>query len=122
MAKFMDVHRMEGGVSASDVAKAHAADVETQDQYGLTTRGTGLTRRRVGSSVSWRHRMLIQPPRCIEKPTASRPTRSTRCKRVLRFWIGLLTRLVQSVRPVPAGPRPTKDARPPAPAFGLRGL
>jgi hypothetical protein len=26
---------MEGGVSASDVAKAHAADVETQDQYGV---------------------------------------------------------------------------------------
>jgi hypothetical protein len=35
MAKFMDVHRMEGGVSASDVAKAHAADVETQGQYGV---------------------------------------------------------------------------------------
>ncbi len=36
MAKFMDVHRMEGGVSASDVAKAHAADVETQGQYGVS--------------------------------------------------------------------------------------
>ena len=35
MAKFMDVHSMEGGVSASDVAKAHQADVETQDKYGV---------------------------------------------------------------------------------------
>ena len=35
MPLFMDVHNMEGGVSASDVAKAHAADVETQDRYGV---------------------------------------------------------------------------------------
>jgi Protein of unknown function (DUF4242) len=35
MPKFMDVHSMEGGVSASDVAKAHQADVETQDKYGV---------------------------------------------------------------------------------------
>ncbi|MDT0353147.1 DUF4242 domain-containing protein [Pseudonocardia charpentierae] len=31
----MDVHRMEGGVSATDVAKAHRADLATQDQYGV---------------------------------------------------------------------------------------
>jgi hypothetical protein len=31
----MDVHNMEGEVSAGDVAKAHAADVETQGQYGV---------------------------------------------------------------------------------------
>jgi hypothetical protein len=35
MPTFMDVHRMEGGVSAADVAKAHQADVETQEQYGV---------------------------------------------------------------------------------------
>ena len=35
MPKFMDVHHMEGGVSASDVAQAHAADVKTQEQYGV---------------------------------------------------------------------------------------
>lgn len=35
MPLFMDVHNMEGGVSAGDVAKAHAADVETQGQYGV---------------------------------------------------------------------------------------
>jgi len=35
MPKFMDVHSMEGGVSVGDVAQAHAADVQTQDQYGV---------------------------------------------------------------------------------------
>ena len=35
MPLFMDVHKMEGGVSASDVADAHKADVETQDKYGV---------------------------------------------------------------------------------------
>jgi hypothetical protein len=32
---FMDVHNMEGAVSASDVAGAHQADLATQDQYGV---------------------------------------------------------------------------------------
>jgi uncharacterized protein DUF4242 len=35
MPLFMDVHHMEGGVSAGDVAKAHKADVETQGKYGV---------------------------------------------------------------------------------------
>ncbi len=35
MPLFMDVHNMEGGVAAGDVAKAHQADVETQSQYGV---------------------------------------------------------------------------------------
>ena len=36
MALFMDVHKMEGGVSAADVAKAHQADLETQTKYGVS--------------------------------------------------------------------------------------
>ena len=35
MPMFMDVHKMEGGVSAADVAKAHQADLATQEQYGV---------------------------------------------------------------------------------------
>jgi hypothetical protein len=35
MPLFMDVHKMEGGVAAGDVAKAHQADVETQEKYGV---------------------------------------------------------------------------------------
>ena len=35
MPLLMDVHKMEGGVSASDVADAHKADLETQEKYGV---------------------------------------------------------------------------------------
>ena len=38
MPLFMDVHHMDGGVSASDVAGAHAKDVETQGEYGVDYR------------------------------------------------------------------------------------
>ena len=36
MSLFMDVHNLEGGVSAQDVAKAHQADLETQQKYGVS--------------------------------------------------------------------------------------
>ena len=35
MSLFMDVHTVEGGVSASDVAAAHRADLATQGAYGV---------------------------------------------------------------------------------------
>ncbi len=35
MSLFMDVHNLEGGVAAADVAKAHQADLETQSKYGV---------------------------------------------------------------------------------------
>ncbi len=35
MTLFMDVHTIEGGVSAADVAGAHAADLKVQDAYGV---------------------------------------------------------------------------------------
>ncbi len=35
MSLFMDVHHMEGGVSAADVAQAHQADIATQGKYGV---------------------------------------------------------------------------------------
>jgi hypothetical protein len=35
---FMDVHHMEGGVSVDDVAKAHEADLATQEKHGVTYR------------------------------------------------------------------------------------
>jgi hypothetical protein len=34
MALFMDVHNIEGGVSAADVAGAHLKDLQTQGKYG----------------------------------------------------------------------------------------
>ena len=36
MPSYMDVHTMDGGVSVEDVAKAHEADLATQDKYGVT--------------------------------------------------------------------------------------
>ena len=36
MSLFMDVHNIEGGVSATDVAAAHQADLETQGSYGVS--------------------------------------------------------------------------------------
>ena len=35
MPLFMDVHNIEGGVSAADVAGAHQADLATQGAYGV---------------------------------------------------------------------------------------
>lgn len=35
MPLFMDVHTIEGGVAASDVAGAHAKDLEVQGKYGV---------------------------------------------------------------------------------------
>lgn len=35
MPLFMDVHNMEGGVSASDVAGAHQKDLEVQGAHGV---------------------------------------------------------------------------------------
>lgn len=35
MALFMDVHNLGGAVTAEDVAKAHAADLDRQDEHGV---------------------------------------------------------------------------------------
>ena len=35
MTLFMDMHRIDGGVKADDVANAHMADLQTQDRYGV---------------------------------------------------------------------------------------
>ncbi len=35
MPLYMDMHHIDGGVKAEDVAKAHEADLQTQDRYGV---------------------------------------------------------------------------------------
>ena len=35
MPLYMDVHHVDRGVTEADVAKAHEADLATQDQYGV---------------------------------------------------------------------------------------
>jgi hypothetical protein len=36
MSLLLDVHNIEGRVSAEDVAAAHQADLETQNRYGVS--------------------------------------------------------------------------------------
>ncbi len=36
MGLYMDIHHMDGGVSVDDVAGAHAADLATQEKYGVS--------------------------------------------------------------------------------------
>ena len=36
MALFMDVHSIDGGVAAGDVAAAHEADLATQGSFGVS--------------------------------------------------------------------------------------
>lgn len=36
MPLFMDTHRLDGGVSVDDVAKAHMADLQTQGRYDVS--------------------------------------------------------------------------------------
>jgi hypothetical protein len=35
MSLFMDVHHLDGPVALDDVAKAHAADLQTQGEHGV---------------------------------------------------------------------------------------
>jgi hypothetical protein len=35
MPLFMDVHNLDGGVSMDDVCQAHAADLQTQPEFGV---------------------------------------------------------------------------------------
>lgn len=35
MPLFMDVHNIDSGVALNDVAKAHMADLQTQEKYGV---------------------------------------------------------------------------------------
>ena len=36
MPLYMDIHHIDGGVSASDVADAHIKDLQEQEKYGVT--------------------------------------------------------------------------------------
>jgi hypothetical protein len=35
MSLYLDVHTIDGGVTAEDAAKAHSADLQTQDKFGV---------------------------------------------------------------------------------------
>ena len=78
MPLFMDVHTIEGGVTAEDVAQAHQADLETQGRYGVDYKRYWVDEQ-AGKVIC-----LVEAPdaeaatRCTARPTAWSQTRSTR--------------------------------------------
>ena len=78
MPLFMDVHTIEGGVPAADVAGAHAADLATQGPYGVNYLRYWVDEE-PGRSSAWSTRPTRRRPTpCTGRRTASSPTRSTR--------------------------------------------
>ncbi|MGH8927057.1 MAG: nickel-binding protein [Acidimicrobiia bacterium] len=57
MSLFMDIHTIEGGVSASDVAGAHLRYFDTQGKYGVSYLRYGVDEEGGRSSV-WLRRKL----------------------------------------------------------------
>jgi Protein of unknown function (DUF4242) len=82
MPLYMDVHTINGGVSADDVAKAHMADLQTQGKFDV---------RYLRYWVNEQHGKvfcLVEAPSaeaarvCTARPMAWSPTTSSRCKKV----------------------------------------
>jgi hypothetical protein len=76
---FMDVHEsLPEGATAKDVAQAHAADVRTQDQYGVNYLKYWVDEQ--GGKVSaWSRRRTPRPRcACTARPMGWSPTVSTR--------------------------------------------
>lgn len=81
MPLFMDVHNMDGAVSAEDVAKAHQADVETQGKYGVDYKSYWVDEK-AGKIFCLVEAPTRRPPTPFTaRPTASWPTRSMRSAR-----------------------------------------
>ena len=81
MPLFMDTHRIDGGVAVDAVAKAHLADLQTQDRYGVrylrywVNEGEGKVFCLVDApDADW-------PTASIARRTVSSPTASTRSSR-----------------------------------------
>jgi hypothetical protein len=90
MALFMDMHDLKAAVALDDVAKAHAADLATQDAYGVhylrywVDEGDGRIFCLVDAPTK-------RPPRpCTALRTDWSPTRSTRSPRAT----DILSRLI----------------------------
>jgi hypothetical protein len=76
MALFMDVHNVEGGVSAADAAGAHQADLATQAPYGVNYLRYWVDEE-AGRSSAWLTRRTPRPPTPFTgRLTGSSPTRS----------------------------------------------
>jgi hypothetical protein len=82
VALFMDVHNsLPEGATVEDVAKAHAADLKTQEKYGVRYINYWADARGARSSV-WSMLPMPRPHTpSTGRPTAWSPTRSIRYRR-----------------------------------------
>ena len=82
MPLFMDVHDYVDGLTAEAVAGAHAADLATQEKYGVDYTRV-LVRRELGKGLLSRRgsRRRRPPPGSTARPTASSPTSSSRSRK-----------------------------------------
>ena len=82
MPTYMDVHTMDGGVSAADVAGAHKADLETQTSYGVSYKQYWVDEAAGKIFCSLTPQTLRQQQRFIGRLTVWSPRRSTRSRKV----------------------------------------
>ncbi len=75
---FIDIHTMAGGVSPDDVAKAHQADIATQDKYGVSYRMYWVDEKAGKIFASSTRPTPRRPTQCIARRTDWWPKRSTR--------------------------------------------
>jgi Protein of unknown function (DUF4242) len=78
MALFMDMHSIDGGMSASDAAAAHEADLATQAAYGVNYLRYWVDEEAGRSSASSMRLMQGQRTPSTARLTGSSLTRSTR--------------------------------------------
>ena len=78
MPLYMDVHTLEGGVSAKDVADAHMKDLQEQAKHGVDYKSYWVDEKAGRSSASSRRRTQRPRTRFTARRMGSSPTRSTR--------------------------------------------
>ena len=84
MPLFMDTHSHIEGLTADAVAQAHAADLKTQEKYGVKYLRYCLTRMPARCSVSLKRQIKKRRLPFIAKPMACLPMKLLRSKRERR--------------------------------------
>jgi hypothetical protein len=78
---YMDVHTIEGGVSAGDVAEAHMKDLQEQAKHGVNYKSYWVDEREGKISASWRLQTRTQLTPSTGRRTDLSPRRFTRSRR-----------------------------------------
>ena len=65
----MDIHNLDEGTTAEDVAKAHAKDMETQKKYGVEYTKYWVNESGKKSFASLTRRVPKPQSKCTVKPT-----------------------------------------------------